>query len=349
MVMRIGAVGVGALLALFVGTAVAEGPVPHPIPVDNPDAACVHCHEAPHPAKGEQTWDDCAACHNEAHWAPSTFTVEQHAELPFPLEGKHTGTDCGTCHVEARLHGLPNACAGCHIDRHRGLLGQTCEDCHSVQQFKPVQDFTHARTGFAIEGKHTGVACDACHGGASGQKLREGKGKGCDTCHTASHGDFGGTCATCHPADASVSFAATRGTHVFDHRVTGWPLERRHRVQSCASCHPAAGPKPDTRCESCHVSTHKGQLGGQCQDCHKPDRWSLVRFDHDLTGVTLRGSHQVATCVSCHQNERWIGISTACWDCHADEAAQAPRSVDAHTFGRVDCQDCHNLWRWSFQ
>ena len=91
-----------------------------------------------------------------------------------------------------------------------------------------------------------------------------------------------------------------------------------------------------------------GQLTTSCEDCHRPDRWRLVRFDHDLTAVPLRGAHMVTPCTSCHTNQRWIGLTTVCWDCHAGDAARAPRTVDAHGFGRVECQDCHSLWRWSF-
>lgn len=336
----------GALAFLLLGDATADGPLVHPLPASNPDAACAHCHEGPHPPKADQPFDDCASCHTEVHWSPSTVTVEKHALLSFALEGRHAETACSLCHIDAKLHALPNECAGCHTDRHRGILGSTCESCHSVQAFTPVEGFEHGRTGFALVGRHDGVACASCHQGELGQRLREGRGSACSTCHSASHADFGRTCESCHGME--TSFAETKGTHVFDHRTTGFPLERRHRVQACKSCHPADSRTPDTRCSSCHISPHKGQLGGQCQDCHTPDRWNLARFDHDLTGWTLRGAHQVAPCASCHTNQRWVGLTTSCWTCHAGDATRAPRSVDAHAFGRVDCQDCHNLWRWSF-
>lgn len=343
--------GGGLLAVLLVGTATAESPTPkaHPVSVANPDASCVHCHEGPHPAPSEaKSFDDCATCHNEVHWQPSTFTVEQHAGLSFALEGAHAQADCGLCHVDAKLQGLPNECAGCHIDRHRNLLGRACEDCHTVAAFSPVQGFEHARTGFVLAGRHASSSCDSCHEGELGQALREGRGAACTTCHPSTHADFGPSCESCHDVSAGISFASTLGTKVFDHRITGFELERRHRTQRCSSCHPAGAATPDSRCESCHTSPHKGQLGGQCQDCHAPDRWSLARFDHDLSGWPLRGAHQVTPCASCHTNQRWIGLTTACWDCHAGDAARAPRSVEAHAFGRVECQDCHSVWRWNF-
>lgn len=342
------------LLVLFawfgIRTATADGPLPHPVMASNPNAACVHCHESPHataPDRPKDSFDACASCHTEVHWQPSTFTVERHALLTFGLEGRHATVGCQTCHVDGQLQGLPSTCDGCHIDRHRGLLGDTCTECHSVAAFKPVVGFVHARTGFTLEGPHATTACADCHAGANGQALREGRGGACTTCHTPEHGDLGGDCASCHALVNGNTFAAARGSHTFDHRTTGFPLERRHAAQRCGSCHVKGQPKPLARCESCHVTPHKGQLGGQCQDCHRPDRWSLVRFDHDLTGWTLRGAHQVAPCASCHQNQQWLGVNEGCWNCHASDAARAPMTVDAHRFGRSECQDCHSLWRWA--
>lgn len=346
----------GGLAAMLVASAMA-GPEPSAPAADVPmathasrGAACGHCHDDPHSAKDTATagqFMDCGACHFTDHWSPPDFGLERHAALSFPLEGLHQAVPCGRCHVDAQLVGMPQECAGCHLDRHRGILGDRCEECHAVTGFTPVPDFAHTRTGFELEGRHASTACTDCHRGPNGQKLRQGVGPTCDTCHEATHGDLGSACESCHPL-AGGAFASARGKDVFDHRVTGFPLERRHTAQACGSCHVKGQPRPDTRCSSCHVSPHMGQLGFQCQDCHTADRWTLARFDHDVTAFPLRGSHFVATCASCHTGQRWVGLTTQCWDCHALDAARAPGNVDAHRFGRSDCGDCHNVWRWRF-
>lgn len=337
----------GGCLALVAFTvSAADDTPPHPVPPGMADAACSHCHESPHEETADR-FGKCATCHATEVWSPPIFGLAEHALLDFPLEGKHIEANCSSCHMEAKLTGMPTECAGCHIDRHRGLLGESCTDCHAVSGFKPVADFDHGKSGFALAGTHASTDCATCHTGDNGQKLREGKGGACVTCHTPGHGDLGEACETCHAPDGP-SFASVRGNKVFDHRTTGFPLERKHSAQKCGACHVQNKPAPDTRCTSCHVSPHGGQLGGQCQDCHEPDRWSLARFDHDLAGWTLRGAHFTASCTSCHTNQRWIGLTTACWDCHALDAARAPTRVDAHRFGRSDCSDCHSAWSWGF-
>lgn len=337
----------GCLGALLVASAIAEQPGAGMPAHTGRDAACVHCHTNPHITKEHEPgrFQECVSCHVTEHFRPSTFGVEQHSALDFPLSGRHEAVACGQCHVGQKLIGLPMECAGCHVDRHRGLLGEACTDCHAVTGFTPVEGFVHEQTGFARVGKHAEAACEACHQGPNGQKLRQGAGPACGTCHESTHADFGRACSDCHAVDKG-DFASARG--LFDHRTTGFPLERRHAVQACGSCHAKGAPKPDTRCASCHTGPHDGQLGTQCQDCHAPDRWTLTRFDHDVSGFPLRGAHFTTPCASCHTNQRWIGLTTECWDCHALDAARAPTNVDAHRFGRSDCRDCHTTWKWTF-
>lgn len=297
--------------------------------------ACHHCHADPHDGAGGTA---CEGCHTSAAWAPSTFTIAQHGS--FPLEGRHADVACEGCHTEHRLVGLPRGCADCHLDRHRGKLGDDCAACHTVQGFAPVPSFDHLRTGFTLDGAHERLACADCHAGAHGRSLLLTAAATCGTCHVPSHGDLG-VCTSCH-ATHEPSFAVARGA--FDHRTTGFSLHRRHAAQACVNCHAPDAPPPSPRCASCHTDPHAGQLGVVCEDCHREDRFSLARFDHDRTGWPLRGRHFVAACTTCHTSQRWIGLTTACWDCHAMDAAAAPRAVPAHGLGRSDCGDCHNAW-----
>lgn len=304
--------------------------------------ACADCHDDPHPAPDTAP---CASCHGTTGWLPTSFSVADHAETALPLEGAHVEVACGQCHVRHKLTGLPTECAGCHVDRHRGLLGDDCASCHAVEGFTPVEGFEHGATGFELDTPHQPLDCAACHEGEHARALRTGAGPGCTTCHAEAHADFDGDCVRCHrPADAT--FAAARASGAFDHATTGFELHRRHGAQPCASCHPVGAKTPPPRCGSCHVDPHAGQLGSQCADCHRADRWRLARFDHDLTGWALRGRHFVTPCADCHVSERWVGLTTECWDCHAGDAARAPAAVPAHRSGRVTCGDCHGTWHW---
>ena len=310
---------------------------------------CVDCHADPH---GAAVRDDCADCHETGVWSPSTFDVERHAETPFPLLGAHAGTDCRLCHVKGVLRPVPVDCASCHLDRHDGLLGGDCGDCHHETAFAPVDDFDHARTGFGLDGRHATLTCADCHDGDRGLAVREADDPAaCGTCHVPTHSDdLGLDCATCHPP--SEPFADARDELAFDHRTTGFPLELRHRALPCSSCHPRGAPRPRPRCSACHLDPHAGGMTKQCEDCHRPDRFRLARFDHDSTGWPLRGRHFVTPCASCHLNQRWVGVPIDCWGCHALDAGRAratarPGGFD-HPFGPLDCLDCHtSLWRWT--
>lgn len=308
------------------------------------DANCAHCHDSPHADRAS----GCADCHVPDGWRPTLFDAEDHAALRFPLAGLHLDAPCGSCHVNGTLTPLPTSCAGCHVDRHRGLLGDGCDGCHAVSGWLPVEGFDHeARTSFALAGPHAEVACEACHAGANGRAMRVLPHATCDTCHTPEHGPFRGlACDECHDVAAPTTF--TRAILAFDHTArTAFPLERRHLVVPCASCHPVGGPDPSPRCGGCHLDPHGGQMGSRCEDCHRPDRWRLARFDHDRTGFVLRGRHFVTPCGSCHTNQRWIGLSTACEDCHAFRAVEGPASVAAHR-NPARCSDCH-LSTWTFR
>lgn len=300
---------------------------------------CQHCHTDPHDGRGKQ---ECETCHGSAAWAPSTFDLARHAKTSLPLRGKHQEAECSACHLDGQLTGLPSTCAQCHMDVHDARFGDQCADCHSELGWKPVPDFDHGLTGFDLTGAHLEQDCAKCHEGPNGEALDAAPAKGkqaCEICHNPEHAlDLGG-CTECHRPE--TPFAEARAQ--FDHRKTGFRLERRHTNVSCKGCHPnAVGPKPLPSCGSCHVSPHAGQLGPQCETCHAPDRWSLVRFDHDVSGWPLRGRHFVTACMSCHTAERWIGLTTECYDCHALDAARARMSVpEPHAFGALDCRDCH--------
>jgi len=323
---------------IFAGAALAAGP---PGPHGLEEAACTHCHTDPHPV-GERP---CVACHALEAWTPSTFTAADHAELDFALEGRHAEIACDSCHLEAQIDGLPTECAGCHVDRHRGKLGQDCTECHDVRGFTPVDDFDHpGRTGFALIGQHGGKDCRACHAGSNGSAMAMTAQATCATCHGEGHGRIG-ACRDCH-AETHLSFAAARKG--FDHRPTSFRLQRRHRALPCAACHtPGQTAAPDPACRSCHLDVHAGQLGTVCSDCHRPDRWTVARFDHDQTSFPRQGRHFVTPCGSCHTAQNWIGLATDCFTCHQRDLLRAPVAVPAHGDPFADCGACHNTWTFT--
>jgi hypothetical protein len=318
--------------------------------VHTQEGACVHCHEDAHQG---QVGSDCASCHATETWTPSTFDRARHEQTKLPLRGKHQEVECRLCHAGGQLKDLPLQCSACHLDPHRGKLGAECARCHNEVGFRPVEGFDHASTGFALVGPHARVDCKACHEGARGRAMAESEETPtCATCHQPGHGkELGADCLACHPLaerdGKPITFSSARGMPFFEHAKTGFPLERRHRAQRCGSCHPAKGPPPTPICASCHLDPHGGQLGRECADCHRADRWRLARFDHDRAGWPLRGRHFLTPCAKCHTSQRWVGLTTDCYDCHALDAGRAKMTVGQHPFGPLDCRDCHtSFWRW---
>jgi len=327
----------------------ASSDAPH---VASPAApgTCKHCHSDPHPGGSKE---ECSSCHATEVWLPSTFGLDRHTS--FPIAGKHQKLSCNSCHIGKQLAGIPKDCGSCHLDVHAARFGKACADCHTEKSWKEVPSFDHARTGFSLSGVHAPLDCDSCHDGARGDQMAAAeKPSECRTCHMPGHGDLGPDCQKCHTDQLveghAVPFAGARALLNFNHRSTGFPLERRHAALACKQCHMPGTPRPASTCVSCHLDPHSGQAGATCEDCHRPDRFRLARFDHDRAGWPLRGKHFVTPCMSCHTNQRWVGLTTECYDCHAKDAARAKAIVPGiHTFGAgmQECRSCHrSQWTW---
>ena len=238
--------------------------------VARPPTTCVGCHADNDVHEGAYG-RDCADCHKTTRWPDVNF---DHARSGFPLRGAHAALACKTCHVKpAGVQRLPLTCNGCHIrdDPHRGALGTTCATCHGDRSWKPAAGFDHARTGFALTGRHRAVTCTACHA----DKRFAAKGVTCSACHadTRHRGRFGRApdCASCHTT-------AQWGTWTFDHaRDTGFPLLGRHARLSCYDCHsgPPQGAAAGATCAECHRADdiHRGEFGSDCAQCHTTTDW----------------------------------------------------------------------------
>ncbi len=139
---------------------------------------CEGCHEDPHGGQFEAKEPGCVACHSEAAFSKLRFDHDRDSR--FPLTGAHASAACASCHTPStgrgkdatlakgavRYRPLPVTCQGCHEDPHAGQLSgakRACDSCHDTGRFAPASGFDHARTRFALEGKHAVTACNACH------------------------------------------------------------------------------------------------------------------------------------------------------------------------------------------
>ena len=275
--------------------------------------------------------------------ATSSTLVAQGIASPGPLAAAHAKLDnlarCLDCHDAGReLSG--RKCLACHASlaariradsgyhavatQHGAALA--CRTCHSEHNGRPFrlvkweggakENFDHHKTGWALEGAHARLRCEACHRAAPGGGKRRprrqrpsrwrrtylGLGTACAACHLDEHrGRVSRVCQDCHDEDN------WKPAPRFDHARTRFALTGLHANLRCAQCHAtrtqtATGPdgttdatfvdfhasKPawENGCIGCHPSPHKsGERVGACEKCHSTAGWfvladSMRRFDH---------------------------------------------------------------------
>ena len=83
---------------------------------------------------------------------------------------------------------------------------------------------------------------------------------------------------------------------------------------------------------------------GDCSLCHVSERWDVIRedflFDHAAeTGHVLRGAHESAACLRCHNDFGPVAQYAArgCVGCHADPHRSKLTN---------DCTRCHGETDW---
>ncbi len=218
--------------------------------------------------------------------------------------------------------------------------------------------------------------CSACHALAGGK--RQFRCLGCHTeirrrleanrgWHPALLGGNRGqeACIKCHSEHNGEEFVPIRwdiDKREFDHTKAGYPLEGAHRGLACEKCHTpqhirAAERKAirvsDLRrtylglspeCSSCHADPHAGQLGPQCERCHRTTRWNdVTRFDHGSAKFKLAGAHERVACAKCHKpvtkaRMQFVGLAfQQCSGCHQDPHRGA---------FAASCQSCHSEAVW---
>ncbi len=301
----------------------------------NTPRACIDCHRSDDAHNGT-LGTRCESCHAETAWRTVRF---DHGATRFPLVGAHNRATCASCHIGGRYRGIPTTCINCHRadDAHQGRLGADCAACHTPANWKTTR-FDHARTGFALQGRHATTTCQSCHREPAD---RVHLNKACVACHADDDkhaGRNGPTCEQCHNA------ADWKRTS-FDHAAaTRFPLRGAHAPLACERCHvrPAREVKLNMACASCHTSDdqHAGQLGANCGQCHNDQAWnSSVRFDHDLTPFPLIGAHKPLQCVACHASKRFKDAPIECVRCHEDDNKHAGRLGP-------NCAQCHDATAW---
>jgi hypothetical protein len=285
---------------------------------------------------------------------------------------------CLDCHGEiARLRAdgrgfhardASGACADCHLE-------------HGGRDFELVdwgrggaEGFDHARTGWALDGKHVEAKCEACHKaelrvspvaslreGGLGERSWLGLETDCASCHRDPHeGRFGAACADCHVTTDFHTIVESS----FDHARTRFPLRGAHARVECARCHVNGYedlPRFD-ECRACHDDPHGGRavVAGarpDCAECHGVSAFSPSTFDgkrHAETRYPLEGRHARVTCRDCHGGGvtardgagraveaafRFRPAHAACTDCHED--AHAGQLASRGDGGR--CDACHDV------
>ena len=329
---------------------------------------CASCHADPHRA---ELGAGCETCHSPNSFRLTDFTHPRSGEF---FAGQHSGVQCARCHAPRnpetpprpdkplegwRFKNVPTTCVSCHRDVHLGQEGSQCESCHSIagSRFAAV-GFSHAKTTFALTGKHQDAACAKCHRSETGE-FPSGRGtamrfKGlataCTSCHEDKHlGQLGRSCDTCH---TTASFKITNYKHA------GKPgfFVAKHASARCQDCHKQqegtfpAGPGAAVRykgfvtgCVTCHADKHAGALGRECATCHAPSDWRVVSRAFHKAGVfPLEDRHLSVECGACHMNGVVKGTPTRCYDCH-----WLRRQDDRYrTRLGTDCGSCHRPSSW---
>lgn len=304
---------------------------------------CVACHRKDDDSKGHKglLGDKCDSCHRSNGWKPSTFDHDQ--DTRYALRGQHRSAACKDCHTSppARTK-LSQDCYACHErdDKHQGTLGKQCASCHTERGWKEPAKFDHNNSNFPLLGKHASVECKSCHLSARFKDAASD----CYACHRNSdkHQQTLGTdCAACH-TERSWKMADAR----FRHDSTRFALRNGHASDkvSCSACHKdlQSFRKTPLACVACHRKNdkHQGQLGEQCESCHRDSSWRTTSFDHAKTRFPLVGRHNTVVCKDCHSSQRFKDTASDCYSCH--------QKVDKHK-GRLgtDCASCHNSRSWA--
>ncbi|MBL8860094.1 MAG: hypothetical protein JNL28_16410 [Planctomycetes bacterium] len=285
------------------------------------DLSAVHMH-----AKASLA-DDCEACHGRPGESMADACASCHAEVTAQLSSQ-TGFH-GTMTADA------SRCGPCHSEHHGSEHPIVSDAIFAMAGVADRDRFDHAGLAFALEGAHTGLACERCHAHANDRVLAAGTrrflgaSQACADCHEDPHAGRLPDCASCHGQTQPFKTVAA-----FEH-PRSFLLVGRHAQAGCLECHAKDSPyaieasgvlggsgkstRESRACSACHESPHAPdfitQIGttlvvaaeASCVECHQPDDQSFerppARMDatlHALAGFPLEPPHHEAQCEQCH-------------------------------------------------
>jgi hypothetical protein len=246
--------------------------------------SCAGCHHEPAAHAGVFSQQDCSACHTTDGWSPARLVTNaafRHSDTTFQLTNHQTDyagqpITCAACHTQAAAGDFSVAtqtCITCHsahdasfMQQHLQQYGPNCMSCHDGAG--NMRGFDHAKV-FALDGKHAGLACTACH---VDQKFK-GTASACVACHQepAIHkGIFGTQCQACHTTSAWSPAQLTQHTFPLDH-----------------------GGQGEVTCQTCHTQTYTTYT---CYGCHAHDE-KATAASHAARGI---GADRLPECAACH-------------------------------------------------
>ena len=257
----------------------------------NTSPECFSCHREDF----EQTIDpdhagngfshDCQECHSTIAWLPARF---DHNNTDFMLTGKHSNLTCQECHGNGYT-GTPVECNACHRDDYNQTIDPDhqlaqfplmCTECHSTTGWKPAQ-LDHNNTDFPLTGRHSSVACQACHANGYTNTPSE-----CVDCHRDEYDQ------TTNP----------------NHQAVQFPL-------LCNSCHSTTDwSSASWDHDGLYIPIYSGRHRGEwntCSDCHiNPANYTLFEciYCHEHTKSETDSHHRE---ISNYQYN-----SQACYTCH---------------------------------
>lgn len=237
-----------------------------------------------------------------------------------------------------------------------------CSACHQPSNWRRVT-FDHDATGFALNGRHVGLACEACHTRGIEQPVETS----CQGCHQDPHaGTLGTRCQGCHDEQ---SFRATFTADA--HRKALFPLTGKHALIPCEQCH---GPQRERvftrvamRCIDCHQNDYdetgtrsidhaSAGFSLECRQCHGTWRFTPAAFaDHDACFQLGGSPHAILACRDCHTTLAGAApggtcntLSAACSACHTHDCARTDAqhaNVAGYQCKDRKCYECHRFSR----
>ncbi len=313
---------------------------------------------------------DCLKCHSYGSWTQAEKF--RHEDAEYQLVGAHEKVDCDKCHPQVtssdlgilRYKGLEHGnCIPCHDDPHVEKFGVDCRECHNESDWRqiPEDKLDHAKTDYPLAGKHAAVECDKCH--RTDRIVDPIDFTDCTGCHEDKHlGQFAdrsdlGKCDSCHSIDGFMPASYD----LAEHQESRYPLELSHAAVPCNACHAktliegtetARFDFDERECEDCHLDYPQShfidiQEKMVCRDCHLPQQWKEMIYDHDQIEFALTGKHSSVACLSCHTTtgagtpeERVVyqKLPGSCFDCHGE--------THVDQFAEDSCEKCHDTQGW---